>query len=101
MAVVDQTEQRSQAGSLEGELALLFGEALLHRARECDISELRFTPNEIVRAARDIRQCSADPAVQIETARRLPDDVQVAICKWIIDPEMKAKLLKATGIRLQ
>lgn len=98
---IEQQKHQTEAGSLEGELALLFGDEPLQRARTCDVTDLRFTPDEIVQAARAIRRCSDKPTEQIEMAKCLPEDVQVALCKWVMDPDMKAKVLKATGIRLQ
>jgi hypothetical protein len=101
MAAATQQEHiKAKASDLEQELALLFGAETLERARVANVEELRFTPDEIVQAAREIRRYGDSPSAQMEIARFLPDDVQTALCMWVIDPDMKAKVLKATGIRL-
>jgi hypothetical protein len=87
--------------TLDVELAVLFGEDQLQRARTCKVEELKFSADEIVQAARAMRRCTGKPAEQIELARGLPDDVQTAFCMWLLDPDMQAKVLAAAGIRLQ
>lgn len=90
-----------QAGSLEGELASLFGEQVVTRARQCSAADLDFSPDEIVQATRVLRQLSGKPAAQVMMARCLPEDVQTALCMWMVDSGMQAKVLKARGVRLQ
>lgn len=95
------TAKPSQAGSLEGELASLFGEQVVTRARSCRAEDLDFSPDEIVQATRALRRLSGRPAEQVVTARCLPDDVQTALCMWMTDSGMQAKVLKARGVRFQ
>jgi hypothetical protein len=90
-----------QAGSLEGGPASLFGEQVVTRARRCKVEDLDFSPDEIVQAARALRGLSGKPAEQVMMARCLPDDVQTALCMWMTDSGMQAKVLKARGVRLQ
>ena len=97
----EKTAKPSQAGSLEGELASLFGEQIVTRARQCSAADLDFSPDEIVQATRVLRRLSGRPAEQVVMARCLPDDVQTALCMWMVDSEMQAKVLKARGVRFQ
>jgi hypothetical protein len=90
-----------QAGSLDGELAALFGEQVVTRARRCKVEDLDFSLDEIVQATRVLRGLSGKPAEQVVMARCLPDDVQTALCMWMTDSSMQAKVLKARGVRLQ
>jgi hypothetical protein len=90
-----------QAGSLEGELASLFGEQVVTRARRCKVEDLDFSPDEIVQASRVLRGLSGKPAEQVMMARCLPDDIQTALCMWMTDSSMQAKVLKARRVRLQ
>lgn len=98
---IGKTAELLQAGSLEGELASLFGEQVLRRARKCSAEDLDFSPDEIVQATRVLRQLSGKPAEQMVMARCLPDDVQTALCMWMVDGGMQAKVLKARGVRFQ
>ena len=95
------TAKPSQAGSLEGELASLFGEQVMTRARQCRAEDLDFSPDEIVQATRVLRRLSGKPAEQVVMARCLPDDVQTALCMWMVDSGMQAKVLQARGVRFQ
>lgn len=95
------TAKPSQAGSLDGELASLFGEQVVTRARRCRVTDLDFSPDEIVQATRALRRLSGKPVEQVVLARCLPDDVQTALCMWMVDDGMRAKVLKARGVRLQ
>lgn len=97
----EKTAKPSQAGSLEGELASLFGEQIVTRARQCSAADLDFSPDEIVQATRVLRRLSGRPAEQVVMARCLPDDVQTALCMWMVDSGMQAKVLKARGVRSQ
>jgi hypothetical protein len=90
----------TDAGSLNGELASLFGGQVLQRALSCDVRELDFSPADIVLAARELRRLSGQWEAQVDMARCLPDDVQTALCMWLADSDMKAKLLTAKGINL-
>jgi len=93
--------RHTQAGSLHGELASLFGQNVLTRALTCDVAELDFLPDEIALASRELRQLSGQPAAQVMMARRLPDDVQAALCMWLVSDGMKVRLLKSKGASLQ
>jgi hypothetical protein len=95
------TAKLSQAGSLDGELASLFGEQVVTRARRCRVADLDFSPDEIVQATRALRRLSGRPAEQAVMARCLPDDVQTALCMWMVDGGMQAKVLQSRGARLQ
>lgn len=97
----EKTAKSSKAGSLEGELASLFGEQVVTRARRCKVAELDFSPDEIVQATRALRRLSGKPAEQVVMARCLPDDVQTALCMWMVDAGMQAKVLHARGARFQ
>ena len=97
----EKTAKSLQAGSLEGELASLFGEQVLTRARQCKVEDLDFSPDEIVQATRVLRRLSGRPVEQVVMARCLPDDVQTALCLWMVDGGMQAKVLKARGVRFQ
>ena len=96
-----QTAKPLQAGSLNGELASLFGEQVLTRARSCKVADLDFSPDEIVQATRALRRLSGRPVEQVVMARCLPDDVQTALCMWMVDGGMQAKVLAAKGFRSQ
>ena len=87
-----------KAGSLEGELASLFGEQVVTRARRCRVEDLDFSPDEIVQATRVLRRLSGQPVEQVVMARCLPVDVQTALCLWMVDNGMQAKVLKARGL---
>lgn len=95
------TGQTNRAGSLQGELALLFGDQVLARAQACKVEDLDFSPDEIVQAARELRRLSGQWEAQMDLARCLPDDVQAALCMWLADGDMKAKLLAANGLVMQ
>lgn len=95
------TAKPSQAGSLDGELASLFGEQVVTRARRCRVTDLDFSPDEIVQATRALRRLSGKPMEQVVMARCLPDDVQTALCMWIVDGGMQAKVLQAREVRFQ
>ena len=95
------TAKPSQAGSLDGELASLFGERVVTRARRCRVEDLDFSPDEIVQATRVLRRLSGKPAEQVVMARCLPDDVQTALCMWMVDGGMQTKVLQAKGVRFQ
>ena len=92
------TAQSSQVGFLDGELAFLFGEQVVTRARRCRVTDLDFSPDEIVQATRALRRLSGKLAEQVVMARCLPDDVQTALCMWMVDNSMQAKVLAASGI---
>ena len=96
-----ETAALTQAGSLQGELACLFGEQVLTRALSSKVEDLDFSPDEIVQATRILRRLSGKPVEQRVMARCLPDDVQAALCMWMVDDGMQAKILKAGGVRLQ
>ena len=91
------TANSLNASNLNGELALLFGRAVLKRAQACDVATLDFSPADIVRAARELRRLSGQCEAQIFAARCLPDDVQAALCMWLADDNLKAKLLTFRG----
>ena len=95
------TGSLANAGNLNRELALLFGGEVLRRAQACDVAELDFSPKDIVLAARELRRLSGQWAAQIVAARCLPDDVQAALCMWLANGDMKAKLLRAKEVNLQ
>ena len=95
------TVKSLKAGSLEGELASLFGEQVVTRARRCRAEDLDFSPDEIVQATRALRQLSGKPVEQVVMARCLPDDVQTALCMWMVDEGMQAKMLQVRGVRFQ
>ena len=88
----------TQAGSLQGELACLFGEQVLTRALSSKVEDLDFSPDEIVQATRVLRHLSGKPIEQQVMARCLPDDVQAALCLWMVDGDMKAKVLASKGV---
>jgi hypothetical protein len=95
------TGKSCKASTLNRELASLFGEQVLARAQACKVQDLDFTPEEIVQAARELRRLSGDWLAQVDMARCLPDDVQAALCMWLADPGMKAKVMAAKGVCLQ
>lgn len=97
----ENNQLRIEASSLKQELASLFGEPVLTQALNCKVEDLEFSPKQIAQATKQIRHFSGQPEAQIEVARSLPGDVQIALCKWLIDDEMKEKVLMAKGVTLQ
>lgn len=97
----EKAQQDTEANSLAGELASLFGAAVLTRALNSRVEELDFTPGEVVSASRELRRLADQPDVQQVMAQCLPDDLQVALCMWLLDPGMQAKVLKARNLFLQ
>ncbi len=89
----------AQASSLERELALLFGAELLAKAKVCRLSALDFAPMDIVAAARALRRLEGRPAAQQEMVAILPDDVQLALCRWLVDFRTPERVLAASGYR--
>lgn len=95
------TDSSAGAGNLNGELALLFGRKVIARVQACDVVALDFSPADIVTAARELRRLSGQWKAQIAVARCLPEDVQAALCMWLADGALKAKLLQSKGVSLQ
>lgn len=90
-----------QAGSLFGELAFLFGDETLKESVRCNVRKLDFTPSDIVQAARELRRLQGMPSAQKEIAQSLPHDIQVALCRWMLDFKTTERVLAAHGVRLQ
>lgn len=97
----EKTEQDIEANSLAWELASLFGPAVLNRAMNSRVEELDFTPDEVVSATRELRRLADNPDVQQLMAQCLPDDLQVVLCMWLLDPGMQGKVLTARSLCLQ